>query len=369
MKKILYLIQLPPPLHGASLMNQAVVTSNIINSNLKPTIIAIQLSRKLNEINRFTFLKLGRIFLISQKILTALIFNKPDIIYFSLNIRGFAFYRDILFVFILKLFGSKKVFHLHGKGILENSKHWYYRKIYQFIFNHSSVICVSQLLADSEFIQLNLKNTSIYAIENGIATIPSEKLSSRKTSNTTTFLFLSNLTPSKGIYVLLAATLQLKKLGASLHLNIVGGDLHDSESQKIKDYISTHDLSHCITLHGALLGEQKYEQLRNADCLVHPTLNESFSLVILEAMQFGLPVISTFEGGIPLIVEDGHTGLLVKKNCVEELTQKMLYLLNHEAIRTQMGKLAQQRFLSKYTLRQFEKNMTDFFNTLMHTPQ
>ena len=60
--------------------------------------------------------------------------------------------------------------------------------------------------------------------------------------------------------------------------------------------------------------------------------NECFPLVLLEAMEHGLPCISTTEGGIPGIVDDGKTGFLVPKHDVAVLADKILLLLNDSVL-------------------------------------
>ena len=96
---------------------------------------------------------------------------------------------------------------------------------------------------------------------------------------------------------------------------------------------------------------------------VHPLFptfyhNECFPLVLLEAMEHGLPCISTTEGGIPGIVDDGKTGFLVPKHDVAVLADKILLLLNDSVLRSNMGKVGREKFEKEFTLEVFEKRMT-----------
>ena len=86
--------------------------------------------------------------------------------------------------------------------------------------------------------------------------------------------------------------------------------------------------------------------------------NECFSLVLLEAMEHGLPCISTTEGGIPGIVDDGKTGFLVPKHDVAVLADKILLLLNDSVLCSNMGKVGREKFEKEFTLEVFEKRMT-----------
>ena len=86
--------------------------------------------------------------------------------------------------------------------------------------------------------------------------------------------------------------------------------------------------------------------------------NECFSLVLLEAMEHGLPCISTTEGGIPGIIDDGKTGFLVPKHDVAVLADKIQLLLNDSVLRSNMGKAGREKLEKEFTLEVFEKRMT-----------
>ena len=90
--------------------------------------------------------------------------------------------------------------------------------------------------------------------------------------------------------------------------------------------------------------------------------NECFPLVLLEAMEHGLPCISTTEGGIPGIVDDGKTGFLVPKHDVAVLADKILLLLNDSVLRSNMGKVGREKFEKEFTLEVFEKRMVEILS-------
>src|SRR5262249_31721724 len=77
---------------------------------------------------------------------------------------------------------------------------------------------------------------------------------------------------------------------------------------------------------------------QEASMLVLPSTNDSFPMVIVEAMAAGLPVVSTTVGGIPTIIESGKTGLLVPPSDPEALASAISQILAHPQ---QTGRLAQ----------------------------
>lgn len=111
--------------------------------------------------------------------------------------------------------------------------------------------------------------------------------------------------------------------------------------------------------HGKKYNEDKKAFFENADIFIFPTLNEAFGLVLLEAMQHHLPCVSTTEGGIPGIIDDGKTGFLVPKHDAENLADKIEFLLTDSALRQRMGEAGREKFEKEFTLEVFEKRMAE----------
>jgi glycosyltransferase involved in cell wall biosynthesis len=76
-------------------------------------------------------------------------------------------------------------------------------------------------------------------------------------------------------------------------------------------------------------------------------------------MQYSLPVVSTFEGGIPEIVENGNTGLLVNQRDVEGIADKLEYFIKNPDKSRSMGEKGNERYEKNFTLSIFEKRITE----------
>ena len=90
--------------------------------------------------------------------------------------------------------------------------------------------------------------------------------------------------------------------------------------------------------------------------------NECFPLVLLEAMEHGLPCISTTEGGIPGIVDDGKTGFLVPKHDAVALADKIEMFIRDTDLRHKMGSAGREKFEREFTLEVFEKRMVEILS-------
>lgn len=110
---------------------------------------------------------------------------------------------------------------------------------------------------------------------------------------------------------------------------------------------------------GAKYGVEKDTLFRNTDIFVFPTFyhNECFPIVLLEAMQYGLPCISTDEAGIPDIIDDGQTGLIIPKKNSIALAKSIEKLINDRILCLQMGQAGRKKYEESFTLDVFEKNI------------
>ena len=119
--------------------------------------------------------------------------------------------------------------------------------------------------------------------------------------------------------------------------------------------------------YGRKYGADKEAFFRTADIFVFPTYyhNECFPLVLLEAMQHGVPCISTCEGGVPDIIEDGKTGYIVERRRPEQLVAKMERILNDRVLRESMGRAGRCKFEQEFTLRTFEERICEVLGNLV----
>ena len=171
------------------------------------------------------------------------------------------------------------------------------------------------------------------------------------------FLSISNLNTSKGTFVLLDAAELLLKQAADFHVHFVGAPTAEISEERMQQEIERRGLQKVVTYHGRQYGEDKEARFAEADCFVHPTLDDCFPLVILEAMQHALPVIATPVGAIPDMVIDGETGMIVPVSDAQALADEMLELVRKPEMSVKMGKLGYLLIRKKYTSTTFEEKL------------
>jgi glycosyltransferase involved in cell wall biosynthesis len=364
LNKILLFIKTPPPVTGATLMNQRVHDSKLLHENFLIRSICISYADSVENLGRLGLKKSFTLIRVFFKLLYELLFQRPNLVYFQISPLGLAFLRDLLFVSLIKVLRIKIVFHLRGKGIyIEAQKRWK-KALYKYTFKGQSIICLSHLLTYD--IQ-NVYNGRAYVVNNGIPDV-SEKfkaITAIKEKPTIKILFLSNLIISKGILDFLEALELLNKKGILFQGTIVGAEANLSKRDLFSE-IQNRRVSNVVTYLGPKYGHEKTKIISESDILVFPTKNDIWGNVILEAMQLGIPIIASKEGAIPEIIDDGKTGFVVEKSSPEQIAEKIQVLIENPVLRKKMGLAGRKKYEEKYTLEHFESNLTNVFHEVLN---
>lgn len=358
MFKVLFIMHMPPPVHGAAMMGKYIHDSQIVNNAFDCKYFNLTLAKNLQDIGRGGLRKL--IDFIKQikalrKIVKA---ENPNLCYVTPNAKGGAFYKDFLIVMMLKAMGQKVIIHYHNKGVSTRQNKFIDNILYQLFFKNLKVILLADTLYNDVCKYMNRKD--VYICPNGIPeTIELEK----KEHDGFHILFLSNMMREKGVWDLVDACKILKDKGLNFHCHFVG-KWSDISEEAFNDRINALDLQKYVKAYGAKYGEDKNEFFQIADVFAFPTFynNECFPLVLLEAMEQGIPCISCNEGGISGIIDDGQTGFVIPKNQPEVLAEKLELLINNHNLCNEMGKAGIKKFEQEFTLNQFERRITEILN-------
>lgn len=270
------------------------------------------------------------------------------------------FLRDVAVLAATRWMFAATAFHFHAAGLSGLYEHlprigqWLYRLVYS---RPDLAICLSEATrSDAEHVSAS----AIVVVPNGINDITARFGNGRiqrRTDRPATILFLGMLSREKGVEDLLRACQLLDGRKISYRLVIAGEAESDSTAHRVKDLCGK--LRANVALSGRVVGDAKWQAYMNADIFCFPTFYraESFPIVLLEAMMFSLPVISTKWRGIPEIVEGSKTGILLDPRDPEQLADALQTLLADSHLRQVMGNNGRARFLEKFTAEQFQENM------------
>ncbi|MDY3789814.1 glycosyltransferase [Bacteroides fluxus] len=352
-------MHMPPPVHGAAMMGKYIHDSKLINSTFDCHYINLTIAKSLQDIGKGGMGKLWKSICLLAKVIKTVNKLKPQLVYVTPNACGGAFYKEFAVIQLLKLLGQKVVIHYHNKGVAAHQDKRLNNFLYRRFFKRIKVILLAESLYQDIKKYVNKKD--VYICPNGIPETLHTESVIKKNNSIPHLLFLSNLLISKGVFVLLDACKILKEKGRSFACEFVGGETTEIDATCFKEEVEKRDLNSVVTYEGRKYGEEKLKYLENTDLFVFPTYynNECFPLVLLEAMEQGIVCISTNEGGIPAIIENGKTGYIVQKHSPEEIAEKIEYLIDHPEKRIAMGKAGKEKFLKEFTLDKFENRMKD----------
>jgi glycosyltransferase involved in cell wall biosynthesis len=290
---------------------------------------------------------LHRITLFAQCVALLLwhLLTKPSVrlVHMHMSERG-SFFRKAVMGTIAHFFGKKAVFHLHGAEFL------------LFYANQSPLIqwgirhtlnTADGLFVLSESWKEDLKaltaNPNVFVVYNPV--LFDEKLVIRPITETEPVqcLFLGRYGQRKGVYDLVRAVAAIPQPRRNFVLNLHG----DGELEQVRALIEELQVSDVIRINGWIRGEAKHQTLLRSDILLLPSYNEGLPVAILEALSYGMAVISTHVGGIAEAVRHQKNGLLLQPGDVAALG-KALEDLTTDADRLNRMKLRSRQLCQEH---------------------
>lgn len=355
--KVLLLLHLPPPVHGSSVMGNYMISSSLIRRAMEIRHINLSSSREIRDVGRVGWLKFSMIVQTFVLLLKELQRFKPDSVYFALSTTGFGFFRDFILIMLVKAYRKPIIYHFHNKGISQFQKHRVYDRMYKMAFSKATAIVLSERLKAD--VAAYFEPSRIAVCSNGLpdyGIVPDQTAEHGEP----VILMISNLIETKGVYVLLDACRILKEEGLPFQCEIAGYE-GDVTGKMLKERMSSMQLGDRVRYLGPVQGKEKWRLLQKATVFAFPTYyhRECFPLVLIEALQCGLPVVTTSEGGIADMISEGRNGFITDKKNPQDLADKIRKILQDNELRGRMSGFARQTYEDHYTLAHFEKSMHD----------
>lgn len=290
-----------------------------------------------------------------------LLHRKVDVVHIHMSDGG-SIIRKALLSMTASLFRKPVVIHTHGAEF-----HASYNKFPQWLqklitstFKHCDAFIVLTSFWREYYIhRLELSRKRVFILPN--PTELPDFIPNRMHSVPVRIVFLGRIGERKGAFDLVNAFAKLsKEVRAKTELVLAG----DGEFEYGKTLAKKLNVSDQVSFLGWVNTKQRDELLKTADVFILPSYNEGLPLALLEAMGWGLPVITTPVSGIPDVVRHCHNGLLVPPGDIQQISEAIQLMIENEDLRILLGRAARETVVP-LDIRVFCERLTDIYQTIL----
>jgi glycosyltransferase involved in cell wall biosynthesis len=289
------------------------------------------------------------------------LFGNYDLVVLNPSLGSTAIKRDALFLKIASITKKKTLVFWHGWAPelverINNNSSWFNRK-----YDSASMHLVLSGAFKKDLINWGIKSpiklTTTKVDDRLIANFEIQK----KQVQEFTILFLTRIEVYKGIFIVLEACEDFLKQGGDFRLVIAG---EGSQLDAAKEYVRKKKLQNVHFL-GNVSGEQLIQAFEDASIYILPSYSEGMPTSVLEAMAFGLPVITRPVGGINDFFEEGKMGYLVKSLNPTDFAEKISYMSEHPTRMKEIGEFNHFYAKKNFMASEVALKMEEFFKMIL----
>ncbi|RMF75658.1 MAG: glycosyltransferase [Acidobacteria bacterium] len=355
-RRVMVVGSVPPPVHGSSVMAERLLDA-LEMLGVESILVDKKLSFSIDEIGGGSIRKAGRAARFVNRVGKAVPDGSPLCIYFLTCAPG-SFLVDCLALYRLRRRRARIVPYLHGIGfqtLAAKGRLWRWMVAWSFGVAERVVILGRSAYQD---VRPWVDESSVFVVPNAVPPPPPGALrgrtrhgSSDDETRRTRFLYFATLDPEKGAREFLLAARHCRHAGLDADFIVAGQSVDEAYTEDLRSLAQSPELAGRVRMTGGVFGEAKAALFREADVFVFPTRyrHENFPLVNLEAMSFGLPVISTRRGCIPEQVPHGKAGLIADSNAPDALADLMLAVARSAKLRARLSRGAKELYEAEYT--------------------
>jgi len=171
---------------------------------------------------------------------------------------------------------------------------------------------------------------------------------------------VGNLDTRKNPALLVEAAALARAEVPALHVLLVGAFRDPAYEAEVRRRIAAHGLERHVTVTGFLANP--FPVVRTLDVLAHPARRDPFPLALLEGMALARPIVASAVGGIPEMLVDGESGLLVPSDDAPALARALVRLARDAGERRRLGDGAHRRLVTEFSLAGFAARMFGIFD-------
>jgi glycosyltransferase involved in cell wall biosynthesis len=312
------------------------------------------------------FGKLGRFVTSPFALAAAILRHDASIVHVNSSLNAKAWWRDLAYLIVAKLCGTRVVFQKHGGDLKQFTTNpgfaFFVRRVFTLA---DALVVLSQ--DDLQAYQAFVPGRHIAAVPNGIDPAPYLKYNRAPAdlSAPLKLLYIGRLAAGKGLSESLEALAVVRGEGMSPRLIIAGSG---PEEARLRIRVRELGLGKQVSFAGPAWGEYKTKLLSNADVLLLPSYSEGLPYALLEGMAAGVVPIVTAVGAIPDVVTDGVHGLFVPIKDPYSIAQAIKSLHANRAGLARMSQACRCRIASAYSLERLADDFIAIYSTLLPWP-
>lgn len=262
-----------------------------------------------------------------------------DLVHLNTSFETKAILRDAFSLFWLKKNGAKIFLKFHGSDV-ELLKTARFPVSFLIRYLIKTADCIGLLSSEEKrgFVAFGFPPEKFFVVKNALAILPQksfpqvENFSEKRAFR---LLFVSRLIPTKGLLESVRAAASLREKGFDVILDVLG----DGETRSAaEDLTKNLHIGEFVNFHGHLPEESVQKFYRESDALVFPTFHiEGFPMVIFNALQFGLPIVTTRIRAAADYLQEGENCLFCEAKNAESAAEKIAELIQNEDLRERIS--------------------------------
>jgi glycosyltransferase involved in cell wall biosynthesis len=278
-----------------------------------------------------------------------------------------AILRDGFLLLIAKLFSKKVVVFFHGwddgfEKTIQNN--FILRGIFTFVFDKADAYLLLGEIFNRKLISLGVRPKLVFYMptiaDNSFLTSPP---SSTPSPDVLKVLFIGGFVPSKGIDIVINSFRKLREYGQKQRFELIlagdGPDLH-----KWKQFIDEEGIEN-VTFTGYVSGEAKHNVLCQADILLFPSYSEGLPCAIMEAMLYGLAIVTRPVGAIPYWVKHNVNGFLSESTDPEVFADGIQFLASKPDLLEAMSQTNTETAINNFTPDRIRDRLLNIYDTIL----
>ena len=280
----------------------------------------------------------------------SIVFRHVSIVHINTSLNTRAYWRDLLYLAIAKIFCARVVYQVHG-GALPQKFFAGSALATAFLRWTLGVPDIVVVLAQCELAAYRkfVPDQDVVALPNGIDCRPYGGVSTvrSKPDQPLRLVYIGRVAREKGLYETLQGMRLAHELGVDTRIVIAGSG---AEESRLRRYAQALGIATRVCFVGPVFGMDKVKLLGGADVMVLPSYSEGLPYALLEGMAAGIPVIVTPVGAIPDVVTDGIHGFVVPPRDGKSIAESLTLMAGDRERLSWMSRACRRRIRAAFSI-------------------